>query len=236
MVDKAKTPIIEGRYLSDIQRHIEKFVGTNSSVLHEFVSTLVHIDVHVVKPTAKLPYVTLLTSGMSDQDMNVPDAAVPKSDYELAEIVAFLPPDWPVEDFTSLTGAPDENPPGYYPIFWMKYYARKVHEQNVAMSWYSTSANGNPASPIGNDTEMTGFLLAPAILLDKDALFISTVDHRKIRLLNLVPIRSDEMSFAIKKGGMALCEKLSLPEKFVFDPKRASAVEGLVRKKFLGIF
>ncbi len=236
MAAKAKMPSIEGRYLSDIQRHIEKFVGLKSSVLHEIVSASVHIDVHVVEPTNEIPYTVLLTSGMSDQDMKVPNGAVPKSDYELAEIIAFLPPDWPVEDFNSVAGSPDENPPGYYPIFWVKYYARKVHEQNIAMSWYSTSANGNPASPIGDDTEMTGFLLAPAILLDKDALIIPTVDNRKIRLLNLVPITTDEMSFAIKKGGMALCEKLNRPEKFVFDPKRVSVLEGVTRKKFLGIF
>jgi hypothetical protein len=236
MVKKSEFASPEGRYLSDIQKHIEKYIGGRNSVLHELVSLSVHIDVHVIEPTAAIPYITLITSGMSDKDMNVPEAAKPKADFDLAEMIAFLPPDWPIKDFSSNQEKLEDNPPGYYPIFWIKFYARKVHIENIAMSWYSTTANGNPASPIGDGTEMAGFLFAPAMTLQKDALFIETSDKRKIKLLNLVPILPDEINYAIKKGGMALCEKLNSPDRFIFDPNRKSAFVTNPRKKFLGIF
>ncbi len=63
------TPI---RYLPTITDHIKKYFGADFFVLHEKKSSTVHIDVHVVRPTATRPYFTLLTSGMSDLDMRVP--------------------------------------------------------------------------------------------------------------------------------------------------------------------
>jgi Suppressor of fused protein (SUFU) len=236
MKKKSEIASPEGRYLSDIQNHIEKHIGKSDIVLHEIVSESVHVDVHVIQPTKAIPYITLVTSGMSDKDMNVPDAAKPKADFELAEMISFLPPDWPVEDFSSNGESLEDNPSGYYPIYWVKHYARKVHQQKMAMSWYSTTANGNPASSIGVGTDMTGFLFAPAIILAKDAMFIETSDNRKIRLLNLVPILPDEIEYAIKRGGMALCEKLDKPDKFIFDPCRKSIFVTNPHKKFLGIF
>ena len=223
----------EGRYLQDIQDHIEKFIGPSDSVLHEIVSPTIHVDIHIVPPTTKIPYLTLMTSGMSDKDMNVPSAAVPKADYELAEIIAFLPPDWPVEEFTSTGDDADENPSGFYPVFWMKHYARKVHEQNIAMSWFNTTANGDPAEPIEDGVGMVGFLFAPPLQLGPGGLFVPTHDNRQIRLLSLVPIWSDEVVYAINKGGESLCDRLDVAENFVFDPSRQSCLK---RKKLFGLF
>ena len=59
--------------IEEISAHIETHIGKVSIVLHEMLSDTVHIDVHHVKPTRERPYHTLITSGMSDLAMNVPD-------------------------------------------------------------------------------------------------------------------------------------------------------------------
>src|SRR5262245_19498833 len=56
-----------------ISRHIERHLGEYPTVFHEIVSHLVHIDVHFVAPNTQRPYHTLITSGMSDRPMTVPE-------------------------------------------------------------------------------------------------------------------------------------------------------------------
>jgi hypothetical protein len=86
------------RYLQDIKDHIKKHFGDDSFWLHEDRSSVVHVDVHVVRPSAERPFFTLTTSGMSDLDMEVPAGA---EDWVLAEACLCLPKEWPlgVEDF-----------------------------------------------------------------------------------------------------------------------------------------
>src|SRR5262245_6536122 len=55
--------------------HIERHLGAYPMVWHEIVSHLVHIDLHIVPPSKKRPYYSVVTSGMSDQPMSVPKGA-----------------------------------------------------------------------------------------------------------------------------------------------------------------
>jgi Suppressor of fused protein (SUFU) len=228
-------PVVEGRYLADISKHIDRHIGSVGYVLHEIVSPTVHVDVHVIAANQQLPYLTIVTSGMSDIDMVPPKGLNPAEDYKLAEIIAFLPADWPIDNLTESSGEEFE-PLGWYPIRWLKHYARMPHDRNSVLSWNVSTSNGAPASPIGGGTDMVGFLFAPAIQLGGDGLFVPTHDGRKIRLLNLVPILEDEVQLAIKKGGEALCDKLDKVENFVFDPVRKSCLSQQARKKIFGLF
>jgi hypothetical protein len=221
------------RYLDDIERHIAQHIGAQGDVLHEILSLTVHVDVHVIEPSERIPYLTLVTSGMSDLDMTPPSSLEDQESYRLAELIAFLPPDWSRESFRGFVGGEEGDPPGYYPAYWLKHYARMVHEYKTALSWSSTSQNGDPAAPIAEGTDMVGFLFAPPLQLGPEGLFVSTHDDRRIRLLNLVPIHRDEMVFAINKGGEGLCDKLDRAENFIFNPLRQSCLK---RKKLFGLF
>src|SRR5262245_42031267 len=94
-----------------VEQHIERYIGKPENVFHELISDLVHIDVHVVAPTAKRNYYTLVTSGMSDRPMAAPPEM---EDCKYAELLVCLPPDWPLseKDF--------KNNDNYWPIFWLK--------------------------------------------------------------------------------------------------------------------
>ncbi len=65
----------DGDHIDAISEHIEQHIGEVTMVFHEIVSDLVHIDVHHVLPTEDRDFHTLITSGMSDKPMNVPDGA-----------------------------------------------------------------------------------------------------------------------------------------------------------------
>ena len=77
--------------LEAIKDHIGKHIGKIETVMHELASDLVHIDVHIVEPAAERDFYTLITSGMSDLPMTVPDSA---EAFRFAELMICLPADW----------------------------------------------------------------------------------------------------------------------------------------------
>jgi hypothetical protein len=81
--------------LEHITNHVERYIGKIETVWHEIISDLVHIDVHWVQPTAERPYHTLVTSGMSDRPMTVPEGA---ENFCYGELVLCLPQEWPISE------------------------------------------------------------------------------------------------------------------------------------------
>lgn len=80
--------------LEEISAHIEDHIGVIDMVFHELVSDTVHIDIHHVKPTAERPFHTLITSGMSDLPMIVPQGS---SAAPFMELIVTLPKDWKID-------------------------------------------------------------------------------------------------------------------------------------------
>ena len=74
----------DGDHIETISNHIEEHVGPVSQVLHELVSDLVHVDIHQVSPTKSRPYHTLITSGMSDRPMTLPEGV--DDEWQFAEL------------------------------------------------------------------------------------------------------------------------------------------------------
>jgi hypothetical protein len=79
----------DSKNIEKISEHIERYVGPIATVFHELISDLVHIDVHIVKPTDDRPCYTLVTSGMSDIAMRCPDQY---PDLKYSELLICLPP------------------------------------------------------------------------------------------------------------------------------------------------
>jgi hypothetical protein len=81
--------------LPAVEAHIARHIGEPVSVFHEVVSTTVHIDVHIVPASEEKPWITLVTSGMSDIPMNAPDGA---EEFRLAELMIRLPAEWKLDE------------------------------------------------------------------------------------------------------------------------------------------
>lgn len=186
------TESIEG-----IDRHIATHLGQVDSVYHEIMSDLVHIDVHVVNPAPARDYYTLITSGMSDRPMSVPEGA---EDYRYAELMICLPPTW------LLTEEAFEDEANWWPLRLLKQLARMPHEYDTWLCMGHTIPNGDPPEPYAPNTSFCcALLLSPATTPEAfDRLTIS--DEKVINFYGIFPLYKKEMDLKLAKGADALLE------------------------------
>ena len=184
--------------IEKISEHIERYVGEPKNVFHELISDLVHIDVHIVEPSDTRPYYTLVTSGMSDRPMTVPEGA---DEYRYAELLACLPPTWKMsqEDFKD-----DRN---YWPVRWLKMLARMPHAYDTWLGMGHTVPNGDPAEPYAAGTKLCCMMLLPPPLFDEEFMTLGLPD-RVINFYQMVPIYRQEMELKLKEGLEGFIEKL----------------------------
>jgi Suppressor of fused protein (SUFU) len=183
-----------------IDAHIEECIGPVEIVFHELISDLVHVDIHMVGPTAERPYHTLITSGMSDLPMTTPDGTdLPK----YAELMLSLPPDWPL---TQEAFADDRN---YWPIRTLKTLARLPHEYQTWLGFgHTIPNNGDPAEAYAENTELCCALVYQPQLIPESALGLKIDDEKTIWFYSVVPIYKEEMEFKLKKGSEALFKRM----------------------------
>ena len=212
---KVPTPI---RYLPTITDHIERYFGTDFFVLDEKKSSVVHVDVHVVRPTPIRPYFTLLTSGMSDLDMRVPEGL---EDLALAEVCLCLPKEWPLamDDFGW------REPRYFWPIAILQQAARYPHINQTWFSWGHTVGSVERPEPLHVETRFTGLMLANPATFPEGADTVETKDGRAIHYLALIPLLDQEMKFKQKFDSDTLVEKLKEADVTeLLNPKRSSVV------------
>ncbi len=212
---KVPTPI---RYLPTITDHIERYFGTDFFVLDEKKSSVVHVDVHVVRPTPTRPYFTLLTSGMSDLDMRVPEGL---EDLALAEVCLCLPKEWPLamDDFGW------REPRYFWPIAILQQAARYPHINQTWFSWGHTVGSVERPEPLHVETRFTGLILSTPATFPEGADTVETKDGRAIHYLALIPLLDQEMKFKQKFDSATLVEKLKEADVTeLLNPKRSSVV------------
>lgn len=200
-----KPAIGDGENIELISDHIEKHVGKIETVFHEIVSDIVHIDVHWVKPNEKFPFHTLVTSGMSDLPMNVPEG------YDVSkylELCILLPENWKINgsDYQLMEEAfKDEN--NYWPVRWLKTIARFPHEYETFLSYGHTVPNGENADPFSESTKLGCMLLMPSLSLGNKFFELKVNDEKTINFYCLYPLYKEEMDFKLKKGTDDLIDK-----------------------------
>ncbi len=208
--------------IAAIEAHIEKHLGPSPTVFHELISDKVHIDLHVVPPTEARPFYSVVTSGMSDKPMNVPEGC---EELRYAELMICLPPDWPMED----KDWKDEN--NYWPIRLLKFLARMPHEYDTFLSLWHTVPNGDPPEKLG-DTDFLCAYIGGAETTPEDFWQLKIDEQKTIIFLGVYPLYKEEMDLKMKKGAEALeelFEKNKITE--LLDVKRKN-----VAKKRFGIF
>lgn len=210
------TPI---RYLKSISRHVEKYFGRDSFVLHEHESHTVHIDLHVVAPNAVRPHFTLLTSGMSDLDMHPPEGL---ENHALAELCLCLPPSWPL----SMTNFGWREPNYFWPISLLKGAARFPHEHKT---WFSRGHSLSGADGFIPRQAAVGFTAVyftiPQNFPDGADQLLTAEDGRSIQFLAAIPLFPQELAFKEKHGAEAFEEELQAAGiNELVDPHRASVL------------
>jgi hypothetical protein len=184
--------------IEEISNHIETHIGEIDMVFHEVISDTVHIDIHHVKPTAERPFHTLITSGMSDLKMDIPDHI---DSPEYLELMVTLPYDWEITDESFL------NEKWYWPVRQLKYLARMPHKYSTWFGFGHTIPNGDPAEAYDKSTGLSGLIILPAATVPSEFRSLTINDEKTIHFMSLVPLYGEEMQLKLDKGSDALIEK-----------------------------
>lgn len=173
--------------------------------LIQIVPTGVPIAVHAIPAAADRPFVTLFTTGMSEQAMHVPEGA---EEYAYAEIYIQLPADWDYRNHGDLNlGWPQE---------WLRSMAQYPENKQ---SWLggpvTLVANGDPPAPLAPDAEFTTLLL----IADQS---LTTDDGKQIWFYRMMPLFTEERQLEIDEGVPALVK--------AFDTHDISMVVDMNRK------
>lgn len=198
-VDRPLEPASGESSSNEITAHIEKHFGPITTVLHEIVSDIVHVDIQVVAPTPKRPLITLITTGMSDKPMTTPKGT---EKFAFTELMMCLPKNWPLDQ----ESMKDEK--FYWPFRLMKTLARFPHEYKTWLFLDHTLPNGNPPEPYAPNVKFCCALLGGMHFAPKGFWELKISEEKNIYFLGIVTLFKEEMEFKLKKGAEALQKKL----------------------------
>lgn len=185
-------------FIEEISAHIEKHLGKVESVFHEILSDTVHIDVHVVRPTPDFPFIRLVSSGMSDLPMTVPDQ-IEAPRY--AELMMTLPAEWQL-DQQSL-----EDESWYWPIRLIKGLARLPHKYETWLGFGHTVPNGDPAEPYATNTGLCGAIVLPSVTAPSGFQVLDIPGVKQVSFYSIVPLHQKEMEYKLRLGTDKLLDR-----------------------------
>ncbi len=180
--------------------------GPCETVSHEPLSSDLQIDVSIHPPTRERDFYTLVSSGMSDLRMNVPDEAL--GGAARAEVVLYV--DEPAEEYIRL----------------VRTVASLPHQRGTWLGRGHAIANGEPPQPLFAGSELDTVLLLPSIVYPDDMLPERlTVGGEPVELLWIVPITAPELALVRESGVEALADLLDdCDHPVALDPRRPSYV------------
>lgn len=223
--DAADPEVAERRStIQEIESHVASQLGAPAFVWHEIVSSLVHIDVHVILPTEAEPHYTLFTTGMSDRPMRVPADVEDPGALQYAELLMMLPSDW-FDDPRDIEELRDERK--FWPIRLLKSLARFPHEHDTWLGFGHSVPNGEPPEPFSDDTEMCCALVVPPVRVPPEFYDLRLSDGRTVNFYAIVPLYPEELQLKLTHGTGALLERFdreSVSE--LLDPGRNNTCLG----------
>jgi hypothetical protein len=179
--------------------HIEQHLGMPPPLsLHEIVPSDPPITVHVV-PMANCD--AFVTTGMSDKAMTVPTGG---EDYQFAELVMYLPADWPFGPETLA------DPNHSWPLDWLRRIAHFPHDNRTWLGGRSAViANGEPPKPLATNTRLTCLL---ALVEANEFGSLRLADNRLVVFYTLYPLYTEERDLERQKGLEELLRRLQSHE------------------------
>ena len=199
--------------LEAVTNHVETHIGKIATVLHEIVSPMIHLDVHVVLADDRRPYHTLITSGMAELPMQAPAGF---EDDRFAELMICLPREWPM----SQDSFKDESV--FWPIRVLKETARYPHTCQTWLCGAHTLINQDE-KPYASGTNLCSLMLMEPQTLPQEGHIIRLGKKRIARLWAIVPLYKEELEWKLRNGFEPLNNALSafgISE--VLDPKRTN--------------
>jgi len=205
--------------LEVIENHLKKHVGKVETVYHEILSDLIHLDILIIPSNANKPYHTLVTCGVSEMPMTVPQGV---EDFKYAELMINLPAKWPLLKDYEVIGNNENN---HWPIRWLKHIGRLPHDYDTWIGWGHTIPNGDPAVPIAN-TKFTGVMLTFPYWFGPDFFQLEIEPGEKINFYHMVPLYKEEMDLKLAKGAEIIDERIAKDKNnFILNTKRKNVAK-----------
>lgn len=177
--------------MKDIESHLEKHIGPFSTVFHEIISEGLHVDVIHIPPSEKVPYNVLVTMGVSEFKMNVPEKL---KQFEHAEFLIFLPKDWPIDHSRWSDNR------YYWPVYMLKTMAKVPKNFDTWFYYGHTIPNQNPPVPFDNSTQMSGALITfPYLVPNQDFLQMKS-GEKTVTFWCIAPLYESEWNYKLEHG------------------------------------
>ena len=199
------------------ESHYKNWLGESKEgrVWHEILPIVPHIDIHIFPPSAELGrnFITLITSGMSDERMTLPNGIDEK--YGRAEIIFYIASDE--------TKKYQTEKPWYVKA--MSFYAHFPFNYKTWLAFSHTLPNGDPPAPVVEGSKLTTALFLPAIFEPKEFVKEFKLGNETVNFLWLSFLSDKETEFKLKYGYDKLTAKLN-QDNFprVFNPFRPPIV------------
>jgi len=188
----------------EILNHITKHFGPIENTVSEIVpGSRVSVTIHIIPPSMDKDFVTLVTTGMSDEPMDYSDE---ESMFKNAELLLKLPSSWIVEK----DNMKDRN--HYWPLGWLRKVAHIPHLYDGWLEEGVILPNGEPPQPFASNTKLSCIMLCRPQESGLDNVHTKGED---INIYTLVPIYEEERNLALEKGYEYLLERMS--EKGISD-------------------
>ena len=178
--------------LEQFENYLNAQFGASAGVIHEIASPDIHLDIHVIPPTEKNNYYTLITMGMGAYKMNAPE-----EEYEHAELVLYLPPTWDIHSETEEC---------YWPIRLLKILGRLPLYNDTWVGVGHTISSDADNSPYASNTELCSTILLPAFSSDHKELDFRFPSLGKLNFYQLFPLYREELEYKQKHGAQALVD------------------------------
>ncbi|MGE3807480.1 MAG: suppressor of fused domain protein [Gemmataceae bacterium] len=174
----------------EIVRHVERYWGSILPLaLNDVVPAAVSISVHVVPPLFNNSWVTLFTTGMSEQAMTVPEG---HEDFCYAELFIRLRAPWPLTDEAL------QRSENAWPVEWLRRVGHYPHDNNTWLTGeYALIANGEPPTPLAPNLGFTSLLL---LAEPDESGQVRCRDGRVVRFYCIYPLFTEERDLALSKG------------------------------------
>ena len=200
----------DNRWFEEISDHVEHRFGPIVGILHPSEWQGLHVDVIVARVDSPRPGWVLVTGGMSDRDQPAPAP-------ELVEFLVWLDADrYQPPALNEVRPEADDIAAA---LRWLPAYA---HSEGALMS-LGTTIEMAFGAPLLDGTEANLFLIAPPVLWPEAAWTVAGVG---VELLQLVPIRPDELELKLEAGWAEPVSRLLPLDAFgPIDPARPSALQ-----------
>lgn len=193
-----------------ITAHIEAIFGKSDNLSLQTITG--EISIIIIPPVTEEEPLILVTKGLSNHAMNVPDGS---EEYRFAELIMYLPNLWKIKSGTPVVA------PHSWPAEWLLRLAEYPKSNNTWLGSEKTVIEvGNPLAQF---VKFTGFLLSHE---PDDWGTLQRVDGSKINFYTVFPLYQSEIEYEKKYGVDELIKKFMEADiDTVIKPNRVNSVE-----------